>query len=59
MVWRLTYTTIELIIYVIVQVYAKISTYIITYVPIVFLREQPIAECKTQLFMHNGNNWPN
>ena len=58
MVWRLTYTTIEFIIYVIVQVYAKIEVPTSYLVPIVFLRKQPIAECQTRLFTHSGNNWP-
>ncbi len=35
------------------------NRYLSHHVPILFLRKQPIAECWTRLFMHNGNNWPN
>ena len=32
------------------------NQYLSHYVPIEFLREQPIGECWTRLFMRNGNN---
>ena len=44
MVWKLTYSTIQLIIYVIVLVYAKSCSVLVTCVMcIVFYRKQPIA----------------
>ena len=52
MVWKITYKTIKLITYVIVQVYAKIVNYLITCLA-EFLCTQPTAERWTRLFMHN------
>ena len=58
MVWRLTYKTMELIIYVIVQVYAKIGTYLITCLLYFGVNNQWL-NVGLGLFMHNGNDWPN
>lgn len=54
MVWRLCYKTVELVIYVIIQVYVKIGTYIITC--LLYLHQQPTAECWNRMSMRNGNN---
>ena len=55
MVWRLCSKTVEL--YASIQVYVKIGTYLITC--LLYLRQQPPAECWIRMFMRNGNNWPN
>ena len=58
MVWRLTYKTIELISYVVVQVYAKIGTYLITCL-LYFCVNNQLLNVGIGCSGKKGNNWPN